>query len=634
MNFFALSPINKLALATVAAGLALAAAPATAQNEIPNAGRLGYVSGNVSVEPAGVNSWGAAYPNLPVGPGDRIFTDAGGRAELQLGQTYLRIGPNTDISVNRFDPQSISFVLAQGSIHVHSFGIWQGQAMQVSTPNANITAFSSSELRIDTAPDQSNTIFTSFGPETLITNPSGFSEHLENGQSLEIAGTNPIYPQWLAPAPDDLDGWSSQRDRQIANAVSLRYVSPYIPGAVELDAAGDWTPGTPYGAAWFPRGLPAGWAPYHYGHWVNRAPWGWTWVEDEPWGYAPFHYGRWVSIGGRWGWIPGPPAARPIYAPALVVFAGGIQVGGVGVSAWFPLGPGEPYKPWYPCPPHYVDEVNISNITETNVVHVQKTYVNIVNVTNVTNITYVNRTTAVTAVSQSDFAAGRPAARAAVKVAPQQMEHVTVVNNITNVVKPTQEATVGRAPARPVPVAAARVSVAAIQKKPSTAPPPQPPAGRKPVAAPAGSKTQNAVAKAPGEPGKPATAAGKAAAPAAAPAKAEGKPAPPAARPDARPAVPAKAPEAKPAPADRPAAKPAPEEAKPAARPGASPAHPETKPAPPAARPEAKPAAPGARSEAKPDTTKPGEKPAKPGTKPEDKNKKPPEKKPEDQKPE
>ena len=40
-------------------------------------------------------------------------------------------------------------------------------------------------------------------------------------------------------------------------------------------------------------------------------------------------------------------AAHPVWSPALVVFAGGIHVGGAGVSVWFPLGPGEPYHPWY-----------------------------------------------------------------------------------------------------------------------------------------------------------------------------------------------------------------------------------------------------------------------------------------------
>src|SRR3954463_5221925 len=59
----------------------------------PEAGRLSAMVGNVSVQPAGAQDWGQAYVNLPLGPGDRIYTDQGSRAEIQVGQTYVRIGP-------------------------------------------------------------------------------------------------------------------------------------------------------------------------------------------------------------------------------------------------------------------------------------------------------------------------------------------------------------------------------------------------------------------------------------------------------------------------------------------------------------------------------------------------------------
>ena len=112
-----------------------------------------------------------------------------------------------------------------------------------------------------------------------------------------------------------------------------------------MDDNGDWRPDPGYGNVWYPR-VAAGWAPYREGHWAWIAPWGWTWVDDEPWGYAPFHYGRWLSIRGRWGWVPGPPEVRPVYAPALVVFVGG--GGGFGGNmGWFPLGPREVYVPSY-----------------------------------------------------------------------------------------------------------------------------------------------------------------------------------------------------------------------------------------------------------------------------------------------
>jgi hypothetical protein len=585
MRLIALSPVQKWLLAASAAAiLAFAATPSPAQDDIPNAGRLGFVSGNVSIEPAGIDTWGQAYANLPLGPGDRIFTDETGRAEIQVGQTYVRVGPNTDITLTNENPHSIAFGLERGSIHVHVLGLWPQQPMQVHSPNGNITAFGPSEMRIDTMPDESSSVYTTFGPQLLVTSTGGFEQYVADGQSLQVAGSNPIYPQWLQPAaPDDLDSWSMARDQQIASSVSFRYVSPYIPGAAELDASGDWQPGTPYGAVWFPRNLPGGWAPYHYGHWVNHAPWGWMWVEDEPWGYAPFHYGRWVAVNGRWGWIPGPPAARPVFAPALVVFAGGIQFGGVGVSVWFPLGPGEAYRPWYPCPPEYIDRVNITNITETNVVHVQKTYVNIVNVT---NVTYVNRTIGVTAMNHNDFASGRSAAQGSVKVDPHQLEHVTVL--AAPEPKPTAASFVGRPPARPVPAKADRPVLINAQGKLEAAKP-----GAVPVEAPV--KPVSAPKLPPGR--------------AAAPPPPGAKIPPPAvkAQPIAPPSPTKPAEHVEPPPPTKPAAHPAP---------------------PPETKPADKPEPPPTTGEAKP-AAKPPAKPA-PKPKPDDKNKKPvPEKKPE-----
>jgi len=469
-----------------AACLALVSTPSPAQEDPPaQAGRLAIVNGTVSIQPAGSNDWGQAYLNYPLAPGDRIFTDSDGRAEIQVGRTYVRLGPNTDATFVDFNAQAITFGAAQGALHVRTRGVWEGQSLYVQTPSGTGTVNGPADFRVDVYPDQQTAIFTNYSGDVYISGANDFGMDEGPGQALELVGTNPVYPQWLQPGDlDDLDHWSERRDEQIARAVSYRYVSPDAPGVEDLDSYGEWTPGTDYGDMWFPN-VPPGWAPYHNGHWVNHEPWGWVWVEDEPWGYAPFHYGRWVSYRGRWGWIPGPRAEHPVWSPALVVFAGGIEIGGGGVSAWFPLGPGEPYRPWYPCSPRYIDRVNISNIQESRQVHVQNTYVNVVNVTNVTNITYVNRTTAVTAMRQQDFAAGRPVAQAAVRVEPQQMAHVQVIARPQ--VAPTPQATISRPPARPVPVQVARpvlinargLAVAAQPKAPAAPPPakaaPEPP---------------------------------------------------------------------------------------------------------------------------------------------------------------
>ena len=453
MRLLALTKVKVLRVPAVcAAVLAVVCVVSSAQDDPPyQAGRLSYASGTVSIQTAGSDDWGQAYPNLPLSPGDRIFTDQNGEAEIQVGQTYVRVGPNTDITVVDEDVNLISFGVAQGSVHVHAFGFWQGQSLDVSTPNGDARLGQPGELRADVYPDEGSTVFTSMNGSIVISGAGGFWQQLGNWQSLQLAGTNPVSPQWLQPnQPDALDQFSQQRDAEIVNAASYQYMSPGIEGAADLDANGQWVPDSDYGPIWFPRNVPADWQPYHYGHWINRDPWGWVWVEDESWGYAPFHYGRWVSYRGRWGWVPGPREERPVWSPALVVFAGGVSFGGAGVSAWFPLGPGEPYRPWYRCSPHYIDQVNISNIRASRVIHVQRTYVNIVNVT---NITYVNRTIGVTAMRQDDFAAGRSARQSAVSVDRRQFDHVRATDTPAPV---TMRSIISRPVGHPVPVRVAQ----------------------------------------------------------------------------------------------------------------------------------------------------------------------------------
>jgi hypothetical protein len=496
---FALTSSKRFVLAAVFAAAMGMAASACAQDDDPppEAGRISYISGNVSIQPVTSDEWGQAYPNLPVGPGDRIFTDSDGRAEVQVGQTYVRIGPNSDVTLVDASTFNINFGVAQGSIHLHSFGLWPRQLLDISTPNGNAEFGNSGDLRVDVLPSDGATVFTNLGQFVDITAAGNFRQDLDYGQSLALAGTNPVSPQWLQPAgPDDLDSWSQQRDQQLARVASFQYVSPDIPGAADLDANGDWQPATEYGAVWFPRNVSADWQPYRNGHWINRDPWGWVWVEDEPWGYAPFHYGRWVNYSGRWGWVPGPVNVRPIWSPALVVFAGGGDHfgGGVGLSVWFPLGPGEAYRPWYRCSPRYIDQVNITNIRESRRVHVQNTYVNIVNVT---NVTYVNRERGVTAMRRDDFASGRSARNVAVRVDAREMQQMRPLARPD--VAPTPRAIVSRPVTRPVPVSirrpelinqqgrqiAARPGATAVIAPVRPAPPVRQLPGRTIVAAPA-----------------------------------------------------------------------------------------------------------------------------------------------------
>ncbi len=127
------------------------------------------------------------------------------------------------------------------------------------------------------------------------------------GQRATFNGTDKLDHQiGQVPGNDDFDNFAFDRDQHEDKAESSNYISPEMTGADDLDEYGHWNYAADYGPVWTPVGVAPGWAPYRFGHWVWVAPWGWTWVENEPWGFAPFHYGRWAFIGGGWGWVPGP----------------------------------------------------------------------------------------------------------------------------------------------------------------------------------------------------------------------------------------------------------------------------------------------------------------------------------------
>lgn len=95
-----------------------------------------------------------------------------------------------------------------------------------------------------------------------------------------------------------------------------------------------------------------------------------------------------------------------------------ISIGSPGV-AWFPLAPGEAYRPVYAASPTYV--TNINRTVVVNNVTVNKTIIN--NVTNVNRVTYINANNpaALTAVPAKTFVSGRPVGPAMTTLRPEQM---------------------------------------------------------------------------------------------------------------------------------------------------------------------------------------------------------------------
>src|SRR5580692_10227246 len=472
--------IYSFSVLTLLVGFLLSfSSPAMADDDPPGrVARLNYIQGSISFQPGGETDWVQANPNRPLTTGDNLWADRDSRGELHIGSTSIRIGSETGITFLNLDDRTIQIQLAQGSMSFHVRRLEGGDAFEIDTPNLAFTLERPGEYRVDVDPNGNATIVTVREGEGDATG-GGSEYHMDSGDQATFTGTDSLtYDGGQAGRPDDFDQWCRSRDDHEDHSRSARYVSRDVTGYDDLDDNGDWQQVPDYGYVWFPTRVAVGWAPYRFGHWAWVAPWGWTWVEDEPWGFAPFHYGRWAEFEGRWCWVPGPVVVRPVYAPALVVFVGGprfgmsVSFGGGGGVAWFPLGPREVYVPPYRTSERYVQNVNVTNTT-VNVVNVTNVYNNVtVNNTTVNKITYMhqNNTAAVTAVSHDTFVNARPVATSTVRVNAQQMQTAEVQRNF--IVAPVQKSIVGAgAPAavRP-PQAMMQRQVVAKQTPPAPRP--------------------------------------------------------------------------------------------------------------------------------------------------------------------
>jgi hypothetical protein len=573
--------------------------------------RLGYMDGSVSFEPAGEDEWVQAADNRPLTTGDKLWADKDSRAELQLGSAVIRLSANTGVTFLNLDDRTVQLQLSAGTVNIRVRRLDRDDVFEIDTPNLAFTVSQPGNYRLEATEDGSDTLVTVREGDGQATG-NGQTYTIHGGQRVTFSGTDSLNADMeQIGAPDQFDTWADGRERRHDNSRSAQYLSHDVVGYDDLDDYGDWRDDQNYGHVWYPNRVDAGWAPYHEGHWDWIDPWGYTWVDDSPWGYAPFHYGRWVNVGGRWGWVAGPPAERPVYAPALVVFVGG---GGGGNVGWFPLGPREVFVPSYPVSRGYVNRVNISSTTvnTTTVTNVYNT--TIVNkTTNITNVTYVNRNVqgAVTAVPQRSFASAQPVARAAVKMDAREIASAPVSARVA--VAPTHEAVLGAHAASANHVTAPPAAVANRQVIAKATPPPPPVSF---------AKQQQAMAAHPGQPlpkrelatlrpaNTPAAQPMVKVAPPGKPATATtGHPAPqPASQPTAaRPGQPAPA-MPTPAPANRPTTATAPN-----ARPATSTPAPSAN-RPPAAQPSRPtPAAPDNRPVTnRPPTTPPAKQPATP----------------------
>jgi hypothetical protein len=349
------------------------APPADSGEDPPaRAGRLAWLEGSVSLQPAGLSDWNAAPVNQPLTAGDAVWSDNGSRAELDLGQARVRLDQRSSVAILDLSDRAVQLRLDAGSIDVAVSDVADLDSFEIDAPNAAVSLLRPGEYRFSVDNASSTSVAIRSG-QAQVQSSDRQSLTLGAGQR-GLYGDNGSYAVTPAGAPDDFDRWCQQRQARWADEqAAAQYVSSDAVGYQDLSDAGQWQQQPDYGYVWFPTQVAEDWVPYSNGHWAWIAPWGWSWIDDAPWGFAPFHYGRWCHIGRRWGWVPAPPHHHAVYAPALVAWVGGPGKGGAAAAlgggsavGWLPLAPGEVFVPAYRASPRYLQNINLSNSRRLN----------------------------------------------------------------------------------------------------------------------------------------------------------------------------------------------------------------------------------------------------------------------------
>jgi hypothetical protein len=371
--------------------------------------RVGALVGAVSFQSGGSDSWSQATVNYTVTTGDRLYAAQGARAELDMGASAVRVGDLSDVTITNLTDHFAQFGVAHGTLRASIYQWLPSDSIEVDTPNGALLPLTAGSYRVSVDANSDITMVTVESGSLEVSGP-GLTQTLRQGQTVQLSGANPIQLTVLSSTPaDDFERWASGRDqRYTTSAPGAQYVSQGMPGWEDLDQNGRWYTDPTVGPVWYPSVVAVGWVPYRDGHWAWVEPWGWSWVDDAAWGFAPFHYGRWAQFDRGWGWVPGVRVERPVYAPALVVFVGGASFRdrtGPPIQAWFPLGPREPFFPWYHHSDRYLHDVNVTGFR--NAAEIDR----LTHGVDVDQVRWSNRSLAMTAVHEETLRSGTPVSR-------------------------------------------------------------------------------------------------------------------------------------------------------------------------------------------------------------------------------
>ncbi|HJU10678.1 MAG TPA: FecR domain-containing protein, partial [Candidatus Binataceae bacterium] len=216
--------------AFVAFFMTFVATAALADDPPSRVARLSFTSGEVSMQPGGVNDWAAAVLNRPFTTADRLWTDQSSRAELQLGGAAVRMESQTSLTFTNVADNVLQLELDQGTLDLHVGRLFNGEIYEVDTPNAAFTVFKPGDYRFDVDSKGDATLATVWKGKLVATGQGPEVDIDSHHQAQFSDGQSMLHRISKAPKYDGFDDWCRVRDEREARVISARYVSPDVIG--------------------------------------------------------------------------------------------------------------------------------------------------------------------------------------------------------------------------------------------------------------------------------------------------------------------------------------------------------------------------------------------------------------------
>ncbi len=150
-------------------------------------------TGQVSLQPGGVDEWIDASLNRPLTTADRIWTDRDSRAELTMASAALRMGSETSLTITNLNDNTAQIELDQGTLSLSVRYLNAGDIVEVDTPNFAYTVFKPGEYRFGVMPDADQSWISVRRGDGEATGDANNAVRVPSGQAFSFSQGQSLY---------------------------------------------------------------------------------------------------------------------------------------------------------------------------------------------------------------------------------------------------------------------------------------------------------------------------------------------------------------------------------------------------------------------------------------------------------